>query len=138
NRVNVNLAKGLWGQWSAVASRLLRSVALHEIPAEVWEKLEQHAPDDGLQTRRSARLEPGDGAAVRNREASPRSQPPPSSLLPPVTNHPPEPSVPVDLTPPVAPDIPEDSKRLGLEQLEALKRERRPALHVVEDTPNPA
>ncbi len=95
NRLNVNLCKGLWGQWASLQSPVLRSLSLHEMPEAVWAKLEAEAPADAVQTRRSARLEPH----VRTAQSNGTSQLPPSSLLPPVTYHPPAESVPVRIDP---------------------------------------
>jgi hypothetical protein len=88
NRVNVNLARGLWGQWACLASDYLRHLAVLLIPDKTWEKLEPHAPSDAAYIRRSARLEPGE--QPRSQPATPsRFEPPPSSLLPPDYSHPP-------------------------------------------------
>jgi hypothetical protein len=79
NRINVNLARGLWGQWACIASDSLRQKSIALIPDAVWDKLEPHAPSDAVQIRRWARLEP---------EVEPRSQPqPPSRSQPPPTSH---------------------------------------------------
>lgn len=83
NRVNVNLAKGMCGQWESLESPILRSLALHEMPDDVWEKVEPFAPDDAVQTRRSARLEP----LVQTARPDRTSDLPPSSLLSPTTSH---------------------------------------------------
>lgn len=88
NRVNVNLAKGWWGAWGVVESPILRSEILHGMDEDLWLRLEEHGPEDGRQTRRSARLEPERHYPVPTGESeivAPRSQLPVSSLLPPVT-----------------------------------------------------
>lgn len=88
NRVNVNLAKGLWGQWSCIASDHLRRQAVLLIPGATWLKLEPHAPTDAVQIRRSARLEPGEPPRSQP-QPQPRNEPPPSSHLPTDTTRPP-------------------------------------------------
>ena len=88
NRVNVNLARGLWGQWACIASDALRRFAVLLIPDATWEKLEQHAPSDATYIRRSAQLEPGEAYRLRP-QPRPRFEPPPSSHLPTDTPHPP-------------------------------------------------
>lgn len=98
NRVNVNLAKGLWGQWACIESHRLRIAAIDGMPDPLWEKLGQHAPEDAVDIRRSARLEPGGRTdpviPVGTEDGSPGS-----NLLSPLTSHlstdaslPPEPS----------------------------------------------
>lgn len=124
NRVNMNLAKGLWGQWGCIASPGLRSVALHEMPAAVWDKLEPHAPPDAAHIRRSARLEPATAAPVGDRESGPGWQPPLSSHLPPVTTHRPAGPPPVDLDPPPIERIPQDHVDLAREHLARLRAVR--------------
>lgn len=86
NRVNVNLAKGLWGQWSCIASDHLRRMAVLFMPDAVWDKLEPHAPSDAAEIRRSARLEPDDRPRSQP-QPPPRYEPPPSSHLPTDTSH---------------------------------------------------
>ena len=85
NRVNVNLAKGLWGQWGCIESHRLRIAAVDGMPDDLWDKLAQHAPVDAVDIRRSARLEPDDDTPVGTGEAMPGSdawiEPPPSSHL---------------------------------------------------------
>ena len=93
NRINVNLARGLWGQWACIASDGLRRFAVLLIPGETWDKLEPHAPPDATYIRRSARLEPGESFRLRPGAPS-RFEPPPSSLLPTETSHPPESTLP--------------------------------------------
>lgn len=83
NRLNMNLAKGLWGHWSAIESADLRSAALRYMPDDVWEKLADHAPSDAAYIRRSAQLEP----VVPTERPNQASEPPPSSLLPTDTGH---------------------------------------------------
>ncbi len=85
-RLNVNLAKGLWGHWGSIESAHLRVLAVTGMPVDIWERVERHAPDDAKQTRRSARLEPD----VRTERSDEQFEPPPSSLLPPVTSHQPD------------------------------------------------
>jgi hypothetical protein len=99
NRLNQNLARGLWGHWANVQSRALRSVAVHEMPEAVWARLEPHAPDDATQMRWSDRLEPeprfpvgtGEPVSVGNLASEPTT----TSHLPTATSHraPPEPVV---------------------------------------------
>lgn len=86
NRVNVNLAKGLWGQWGCIESHRLRVAAVDGMPDELWDKLGQHAPDDAVDIRRSARLEPDDAAPVGTEDERP-VETPGSNLLPPLTSH---------------------------------------------------
>lgn len=88
NRVNVNLAKGLWGQWSCIASDHLRTQAVVLIPDATWLKLEPHAPSDAVEIRRSARLEPHESPRSQPQPVV-RFEPPPSSLLPTETSLPP-------------------------------------------------
>lgn len=97
NRVNVNLAKGLWGQWAAIESHRLRIAAVDGMPDDLWAKLGPHAPPDAVDIRRSARLEPDvrtDQSELEvptsGRDAS--SEPPLSSYLPPDASHRPGPS----------------------------------------------
>lgn len=134
NRVNINLAKGLWGQWGTVASASLRSVALHEMSDAVWEKLEPHAPADAVQTRRSARLEPAPRIPVGDPEPVPGTQPPPSSLLPPVTNHPPAaaPPVVVDFDRYAAPKLDAEQRALNLAEIRAARDARAAVPHTRE------
>lgn len=127
NRVNVNLAKGLWGQWGCIASDALRRIAVTLIPDSVWEKLEPHAPSDATYIRRSARLEPGEW--LRSQPgAPPRFEPPPSSLLPPDDSN-----RPAD-TPPQAPPV-ENPIALGLEARCASIPQRIPRLSLIEGNP---
>lgn len=87
-RINRNLAKGFWGAWGIVESPILRSVIVHELDDVLWDALSPHGPDDAEKTRRSARLEPCQHftvQTVKSAEDEPRSEPPLSSHLPPVT-----------------------------------------------------
>lgn len=131
NRVNVNLAKGLWGQWGLIESPALRSVAVHEMPEELWVKLEQHAPDDAVQNRMSARLEPesrprsepeGD-APVADGEIESRLEPPPSSHLSPVTVQRPDEAIPVqaDFDHHPVPKIHPEQQRSNLAAIRSIK-----------------
>lgn len=79
NRVNINLAKGLWGQWACIESADLRSRAVQGMPDKLWEKIEQYAPDDAKEIRRSARLEREDDA--------PFEPEPPAPFEPPLSSH---------------------------------------------------
>jgi hypothetical protein len=47
-RMNGNLAKGFWRSWLGLESDVLRSVIVSEVPADLWEKLEEHAPPEAL------------------------------------------------------------------------------------------
>lgn len=92
NRVNVNLAKGLWGQWACIESLRLRIAAVDGMPDELWDKLAELAPPDATHIRRSARLEPVGSnepseraVGTPGRDAS--SELPPSSHLPTDTTH---------------------------------------------------
>lgn len=81
NRINVNLTKGLWGQWGSIESDILRREAVWGMPDAVWDKLLPHAPGDAVHIRRSGRLEPVDDSRSEP-GGSPRFEPPPSSHLP--------------------------------------------------------
>lgn len=48
SRMNLNLAKGFWRAWEGLESETLRFFIMTEIPDDLWEKLEEHAPDDAL------------------------------------------------------------------------------------------
>lgn len=82
-RLNVNLAKGLWGQWGAIESHRIRIAAVDGMPEEVWVKLALHAPEDALDIRRSRQLEPDVPTGRSDRTI----EPPPSSHHPPVDFH---------------------------------------------------
>jgi hypothetical protein len=91
NRVNVNLAKGLWGQWACLESHPLRIAAVDGMPDDLWDKLGRHAPPDAVDIRRSARLEPddrtGDSPPVGTTGSDAWIEPPPSSRLSTDTSH---------------------------------------------------
>lgn len=132
NRVNVNLARGLWGQWACIESAILRREAVLWMPEEVWAKLEPHAEDDARDIRRSGRLEPVDDARLEP-GAPPRLEPPPSSHLPTDASRPPagaarEPR-PVDKSHPLAARAATATERLrcGFAHLEAVNGNPNPA-----------
>lgn len=118
NRMNVNLCRGLWGHWGAISSHRIRQAAVENMPAEIWAKLEPHAPADAVQIRRSAQLEPDDDSQFEPDE-EPRFEPP-SALLPsPVTGLPTDDALPVraDFDHPPVPKIDphqQDSLRNGI------------------------
>lgn len=90
NRCNMNLAKGLWGQWAAIESADLRAAALRYMPDAIWDRIVEYAPVDAEQIRRSAQLEP----VVETRRSDQAFEPPPSSRLPTETGHRPDGDVP--------------------------------------------
>lgn len=120
NRVNLNLAKGMTGQWECLQSPVLRSHALHEMPDDIWEKVEPFAPADAVQTRRSAPLEPLVPAAQP--DGTPEL--PLSSLLPPTNYHPPGDTLPVqaDLEHPPTPKLDPSAISEYRSGLDALKQ----------------
>lgn len=89
NRINVNLAKGLWGHWAQIASAEIRRLAIFHMPDAIWDRLAPHAPGDAEQIRRWARLEPEHAPRLEPKE-TPRLEPPPSSHLPTETGHRPD------------------------------------------------
>lgn len=48
---NVNLLRGMWNAWTAIESRLLRLVAVENIPASVWDSPKAQPPAEALDLR---------------------------------------------------------------------------------------
>lgn len=69
-RFNSKLAKGLWSAWDRLDSDLLRKLVVAEVPDDLWEKLEEHAPDSAKVARdllRNEPIEPLNGTVGSNR-----------------------------------------------------------------------
>lgn len=86
-RVNRNLAGGFWRSWGGVLSPILRSIAVHEIPDPLWDRLADYAPPVAVQTRTSPRLEP---------QQPPRLEPPSDLRSRPTPTPTPTPTPPAD------------------------------------------
>jgi hypothetical protein len=117
---NPKLMKGLWGQWTGIASRALRKVAVDNMPDEMFDGTE---PEGAARMRRSARM---DWAIEKASNGQSPTQPlEQSPRLPPSTTHRPPSAVAqsplVDFTPPPMERIPEDLAALGIQKARELR-----------------
>lgn len=65
-RWNKNLTAGFWRAWRGIESADLRAEVCRQMPAALWDKVAEAAPEDAVRFRRSLRLEP---------QTQPRSEP---------------------------------------------------------------
>lgn len=75
---NPKILKGLWGQWKGIASRMLRKIAVDNMPAALFET--EDCPPAALQERRSARTDWAIGRAMDQQSADQSFRPPPSTI----------------------------------------------------------
>ena len=50
-RMNKNLAIGFWRAWDGIESETLRDLIVSQIPADLWDDMEEHAPFEALDIR---------------------------------------------------------------------------------------